>query len=205
MQVDRLAGCGAAEPTLCTPALHAAGCPNPDVISLLMARIVSCAHLGDDIGVVGVDARVVKADGGCLDWAAVQLDGAEVEGDARVGGSVLEGVEPCAVAGLVEDIVALNRALQDEARLAPARNTVQDYIRVQQDDLACNMDLIVYEPSGMHSLLSLSPQYCLLHMMLSIACDMRFSPLHAASYSGGDQIILSDLYLREIVAFRSFQ
>ena len=79
--------------------------------------------LGNDVGVVGVNARVVKADGGGLDWAAVQLDGAEVEGDARVGRCVLQGVEPRAVAGLVKHIVALDRALQDEAGLAPARQS----------------------------------------------------------------------------------
>ena len=79
------------------------------------------AHLGDHIGVVGINAGVVKADGGGLDWAAVQLDGTKVEGDARVGRSVLQRVEPRAVAGLVKDIVALNRALQYQARLAPVQ------------------------------------------------------------------------------------
>ena len=80
-------------------------------------------HLGNDVGVVGVDAGVVKADGGGLDWAPVQLDGAEVQGDARVGRCVFQRVQPCAVAGLVENIIALDRALQDQARLAPAQQS----------------------------------------------------------------------------------
>ncbi len=78
------------------------------------------AHPGDDVGVVGVDAGVVEADGGGLDGPRVQLQRAEVERDARVGRRVLQRVEPRAVGGLVEDVVALDCAMQDEALLAPA-------------------------------------------------------------------------------------
>lgn len=71
---------------------------------------------------VGVNAGVVKADGGCLDWAAIQLDCAEVEGDAGVGRRVLEGVEPSPVAGLVKHIVALHSSVQDQTRSAPVQH-----------------------------------------------------------------------------------
>ena len=78
-------------------------------------------NLGNDIGVVGVDAGVVKADGGCLDWAAIELDGAEVQGNARVGLCVLQRVKSSPVAGPVKYIVALDGAVQDKTCLAPAR------------------------------------------------------------------------------------
>lgn len=78
------------------------------------------AHLDNDIGVLRVQARVVKADGGRADGAAVQRDSAEVERDAVVGRRVLYCVQARAVARLVKDDIALYRAVQDQAGLAPA-------------------------------------------------------------------------------------
>lgn len=78
------------------------------------------AHLDNDIGVLRVQARVVEADGGRADGPPVQRDRAEVERDAVVGRRVLDRVQARAVASLVEDHVALDRAVQDQAGLAPA-------------------------------------------------------------------------------------
>ena len=84
------------------------------------------AYLGNDVGVVGVNAGVVKADCGGLDGTPVQLQRAEVEGDSWVGLCVLQRVQTSPVGCAVKDKVALHYAMQDEARFAPAAsNEVQ--------------------------------------------------------------------------------
>ena len=80
----------------------------------------SGAHLGNHIRVIGVDARVVEADGGGFDRAGIQLEGTEVERNAGVRSCVLEGVQAGAVAGPVKDVVALYDPVKDQALLAPA-------------------------------------------------------------------------------------
>lgn len=94
---------------------------DPDTLTMTQCKMPRAgAYLGNDVGVVGVDPRVVEADGGGLDGAAIQLQRAEVEGDARVGLRVLQRVQPGAVGRAVEHKVALHDPVQDEAGLAPA-------------------------------------------------------------------------------------
>lgn len=69
---------------------------------------------------IGINARVVKADRRCLDGAVIQLQGAEVQRDTRVRCCVFDRVQARDVACFVKDEVALDHAIQNEALDTPA-------------------------------------------------------------------------------------